>query len=119
MEILRFYKENSERWYADVPNWTGRKSALEMVAGADKLLDLIAKGRDEVYLHFSENEIKDSDVLIFKRKCWLNGADYKINNLDGQEIDLKVWLCNVTKFVMGKFPEKIYFKEVIYDEREY
>jgi len=115
MEILRFYKENSKKWYADIPYWTGRKSALQMIAGADKLLDLIAKGRDEVYLHYSENEIKDADKLVFKRKCWFNGADYILNSLEGQ----KVWLCNVTKFVMGYFPKKIYFKEVIYDEHKY
>jgi hypothetical protein len=115
MEILRFYKEKSKKWYADIPEWTGRKSALQMIAGADKLLDLIAKGRNEVFLHYSENKIKDSDVLNFKRKCWFNGADYKLNNLVGQEVDLKVWLCNVTKFVMGDFPKTIYFKEVDYN----
>lgn len=112
MEILRFYKEKSKKWYADIPNWTGRKSALQMVAGADKLLDLIAKGRPEVYLHYSENEIKNADVLTFVKKCWFNGADYILNDLEGNNVDLKVWLCNVTKHVMGDFPKKIYFKEV-------
>ena len=112
MKKLRFYKEKSKYWYADIPQWTGRKSALQMVAGADKLLDYIAKGRSEVYLHFSENEILNADKLFLIKKCWFNGADYKINKYLGKEINLKVWLCNVTKFVIGYFPEKIYFKEV-------
>lgn len=119
MEILRFYKENSKKWYVDIPYWKGRKSALQMIGGADKLLDLISKGRNEIYLHYSKNKINYGNVLILKRKCWFNGADYKINNLDRQKIDLKVWLCNVTKFVMYDFPMKIYFREVVYDEHKY
>jgi len=114
MEILRFYKEEKDKWYADIIGWTERKSALRMVAGADTLLDMIAKGRDEVYLHFSEDEIKDSDVLIFKRKTWINGATYQLNHYLGNDIKMKVWLCNVTLHVLGKFPKAIYFKEVDY-----
>jgi len=116
MEILRFYKEKSKYWYADVPNWTGRKSALQMISGADKLLDLIASGRNEIYLHFSENEINNADKITFEKKSWINGADYRLTQLNGKDINLKVWLCNVTKFVMGKFPKQIYFKEVNYNE---
>jgi len=115
MEILRFYKEKSKYWYADVPQWTGRKSALQMVAGADKLLDCIAKGRQEVHLHFSENEINDADCLVFHKKSWINGADYNLKKCNGTDVDMKVWLCNVTKFVMGEFPKTIYFKEVDYN----
>jgi len=115
MEILRFYNENSKQWYADIPTWTGRKSSLRMVAGADKLLDIIANGRTEVYVHFSENDFSGSDVLEFKKKTWINGATYRINKYMGTDINLKVWLCNVTLFVLGKFPDKIYFTEVDYD----
>lgn len=114
MEILRFYKEESQKWYADVPEWTGRKSALEMVAGADKLLDCIAKERTEVYLHFDENEIEGADKLVLIKKCWINGADYRVQKCGEQKLNRKVWLCDVTKFVIGYFPEQIYFKEVDY-----
>jgi len=114
MEILRFYKEKSKDWYVDIPQWTGRKSALQMIAGADKLLDIIAKGRTEVFLQFSEDEIDDSGKLFLIKKSWFNGADYKIDTYLNEELNLKVWLCNVTKFVMNYFPEEIYFKEVDY-----
>jgi len=116
MEILRFYKEKSEKWYADVPQWTGRKSALQMVAGADKLLDCMAKGRTEVYIHFSENEILNADKLVLIKKCWFNGADYRVQKYGEENLNRKVWLCNVTKFVIGYFPEQIYFEEVNYNE---
>ena len=83
-----------------------------MVSGADDLLDLIAKGRNEVYLHFSENEIEGSNVLYFKKKSWINGATYKLKNYEGCNYSMKVWLCDVTLHVLGKFPQRIYFKEV-------
>ena len=116
MEILRFYKEESGNWYADIPSWTGRKSALRMVSGADDLLDLIAKGRDEVYLYFSEEEIDGADILYFKKKSWINGATYKLKKYKGINQSMKVWLCNVTLHVLGKFPRRIYFAEVEYNE---
>lgn len=113
MEILRFYKEEGKRWYADIPLWTGRKSALRMVGGADELLDIIAKGRDEVYLHFSETEIERSDILYFKKKTFINGATYGLKQYNGHNYNLKVWLCDVTLHVLGKFPQRIYFKEIL------
>ena len=116
MEILRFYKEDQKKWYADIPSWTGRKSALRMVSGADTLLDMIAKGREEVYLHFSEEEVDGADILYFKKKNWVNGATYKLWKYDGGNYRLKVWLCNVTLHVFGKFPRRIYFKEVDYTD---
>lgn len=115
MEILRFYREEGEYWYADIPTWTGRKSATQMVAGADTLLDKLSNNTDEVYLQFSDTPIVDSDVLKKTKRSilsYFNGADYIVETLGGEEINLDVWLCNVTKHVMGKFPKNIYFKVV-------
>ena len=41
VKILKFNKESNGKWYIDLPKWKGKKSALQMVCGADKLLDLI------------------------------------------------------------------------------
>ena len=112
LEIYRFYKEKSKRWYIDIPNWTGRKSALQMVSGADTLLDMMADGRDEIFAHISKTKIENANRLDFKKKCWFNGADYILDKFNGEETNLKVWLCNVTKHVFGDFPKQIYFKEV-------
>jgi len=118
MEILRFYRERKKRWYtwyADVPSWTGKKSSLRMISGADDLLDMVAKGRDEVYLHFSKEEIEGCDVLYFKKKTLFNGATYRLKKFEGRNVKQSVWLCNVTLHVMGEFPKRIYFKEVMYE----
>ena len=115
MEILRFYRERKKRsytWYVDLPTWTGKKSSLRMVMGADTLLDKIAKGRDEVYLHFSKDEIDGADVLYFKKKSWINGATYRLKKFEGNNTKLNVWLCDVTLYVLDEFPKRIYFKEV-------
>ena len=117
MEILRFYRERKKRsytWYADIPSWTGKKSALRMVAGADDLLDMVAKGRDEVYLHFSKEEIEGGDVLYFKKKTIINGATYRLKKFKENNVKMKVWLCYVTLHVLNEFPKRIYFKEVEY-----
>ena len=83
-----------------------------MVEGSDKLLDYIAEGRKEVTLVFSEVELVDSDTLVLINKCMFNGAYYKADKYNGYALNMKVWLCNVTKFVMGGFPEIIYFKKL-------
>jgi hypothetical protein len=112
MCILTFVKEK-KKWYIDLPNWTGRKSALQMVAGADTLLDYMAEGKTEVVLHASENKFDGCETLTLINKCFWNGADYKIDTYKNYQLNLKLWLCDVTKVVLGGFPEKIYFIKII------
>jgi len=38
------------------------------------------------------------------------GAWYKLENYLGIDFRLQMWLCDVTKFVFGDFPRKIYFR---------
>lgn len=108
MWILKFCKEG-KKWYIDLPEWTGRKSALQMVAGADKLLDLMANGENVVNIYVDEENFVNAEHLILIKKCWWNGADYKIETYEGKDINLKVWLCDVTKHVLGRFPKDVYF----------
>ena len=41
MKNLKFKKEEDNKWYIDLTEWTGDKADLEMVAGADILLDIL------------------------------------------------------------------------------
>lgn len=109
MQLLKFYKDDKKDWYIDLPNWTGRKSALQMVTGADTLLDYIAEGKKEVLLYVDEDEFEGAESLTLINTCWFNGADYRIDTYKNNYINHKIWLCNVTKHVLGYFPEKIYF----------
>jgi hypothetical protein len=108
MQMLRFYKEE-KKWYIDLPEWTGRKSSLQMVSGADTMLAYMAEGKNEVYVYVSEEEQEDFACLEFISKCCFNGAYYRVDTYNNNYLNLKMWLCNVTKYVLGEFPEKIYF----------
>lgn len=109
--MLAFVKEN-KNWYIDLPTWKGRKSALRMVSGADTLLDYIAEGKKDVVLYAELEEYEGAECLTLINKCFWNGADYRIDTYKNNELNLKLWLCDVTKVVIGGFPEKIYFTKV-------
>lgn len=108
--VMKFYRESSHRWYADIPSWEGDKSALEMVDGADVMLDIMSQGESCVNLFLSREFVEDATELKFERlspECG-EGAYYKMNSYKGIEYNLQVWLCDVTKFVFGDFPPVIY-----------
>jgi len=111
MWLLKFCKEGN-RWYVDLPEWTGRKSALLMVAGAHTLLELMADGKDEVNIYVDEENFEGAEHLTLIKKCWWNGADYRIETYENYYLYLKVWLCDVTKYVLGRFPKDIYFAKI-------
>lgn len=110
--ILKFVNENNNNWYIDLPNWTGRKSALQMVSGADELLDLISNNNNEVTLYVSFNDFDGANRIKLVNKCWFNGANYICDRYDNKTINHKLWLCDVTKFVFGRFPDVIYFAPI-------
>lgn len=115
MEEYRFYKD-SQGWFIDLPSFPGPKAALAMVAGADTFLDLLAQGESEVILILSTTKIEGYEELHRTLIHGLNisdrglgGADYLIKTYKGQEYNHPMWLCPVTMYVFGKYPETIYF----------
>ena len=110
MKRLKFYKESDNRWYVDLPEWTGSKAELEMVAGADSMLEYMAEGEGQVWLVLSEQEFENADKLEFLRLATEieNGAFYKLDKYRGIEIGLEMWLCDVTEFFFGDFPKTIF-----------
>ena len=113
--MFKFYKENTGRWYVDLPEWEGEKAELEMVSGADLFLDLLSQGEETVNVTLSTVSFEGSEVLEMKYLGTLEGwemgtgAWYKLISYLGLEYNLDMWLCDVTKFVFGSFPENIYF----------
>ena len=99
-------------WFADVPNWQDSLEELQMVAGADTLLEELAKGKKVVSTTISNQPLDDASVILRKVKenTYGGGADYKVDaaglDMNGQP----VWLCGVTKFVFGAHPDAIYIK---------
>jgi len=108
--VYDFYKESSGNWYIDLPNYPGPKADLQMVGGADEMLDMISEGEERVAIYISDvnsSVPKDCDKLIFKGKSLVDGggANYTWNKMN-------VWLCPVTKFVFGDYPKTIYIKVI-------
>ena len=104
-----FYKEPHGTWYIDLPDYPGPKGDLAMVAGADDMLDYLAKGKKRVEVEMSEQPFEGA-LALERTKMGEpgGGAYYKPVN---HHIE-SVWLCDVTLFALGKFPEKIYFRTV-------
>lgn len=114
MNSYRFYK-NEKGWFVDLPDWTGEIWELQMVMGADTFLDILSQGENEVHVILSKNQFIGSDTLHYECQGLLEGPEYGegawyfLNEYKGIPYTLRLWLCDVTKFVFGEFPVKIYF----------
>jgi hypothetical protein len=114
MRHLRFYKESDQwfedKWFVELPDWTGDKADLEMVSGADTMLEIMAEGERNFIVALSDTYFENSDEIKFIRMAddIGNGAYYFMEKYKGIKLDLNIWLCDVTIFAFGKFPEKIY-----------
>ena len=99
-----FVKEETNRWYVVLPEWTGDKEDLEMVMGADIMLDIMAQGNNIIDIVLSDEPFNHLFELSFIREDSGGGWYHfqsEFNSLD-------IWLCSVTKFVFGDLPNTIY-----------
>ena len=107
MKRLDFVKL-SERWYIDIP-WIGDINDLQMVDGADELLEEISNGNKCVTL----------DIALPGNKSLNRVPKYVLEKIDednmggtyiviGESNVKQIWLCNVTLEVLGEFPFEIY-----------
>lgn len=121
MRKFIFNKEDNGRWYVCLPEWLGDKEDLEMVGGADTMLDIMSEGNNYVLLYMSLEPVENFDTLELDALCCdydffaqggpATGAFYKMKTYMGVEFNLTMWLCDVTKFVFGDFPQTIYIKK--------
>ena len=124
-QVLGFVKEN-KIWYADLPEFLeqglGTKANLMMVDGADTFLDLLSSNTDEVTLKISPQPFKGYQAGMKRFKKGMNrqlldlighapvdyGAYYNVSELHGKPYQHQLWLCPVTEYVFGSYPEDIY-----------
>lgn len=118
---VSFTKESNRRWYVDFPNWPLSHDNLEMVAGADDLLDLLNNGTNHVALRVSTKPlVKFKSIKSYELKkvhsTLTKGAFYTLETyLEGWENPSSIrrkqlWLCPVTLTVLGQYPKEIYFE---------
>ena len=108
--IFRFYKTSENKWYIDLPEWGGDLAELEMVEGADTMLDIVSGNNNECFLELSNEPFEKADTLILMKNLSdsIGGGDYLMESYKGEEINHNLWLCGVTESVFGEIPEVIY-----------
>jgi hypothetical protein len=114
---VSFTKESNERWYVDFPNWPLYHSMLEMVAGADDLLNLLNSGSNHISLTVHTTKPRKYDIELKKVKSSLTkGAFYIVETpFKGWERPNSIrrkqlWLCPVTLTVLGQYPKQIWLE---------
>ena len=107
--ILRFYKSQEEYWYVDMPEWEGSIDALEMVRGADDMLDELSNHTGgDVHLRIATSAFDDCERLIKIQDDVVGGGAY-YGYASTYEPKI-IWLCSVSDWYFGYHPENIYFK---------
>ena len=81
-----------------------------MVAGADTWLDIMSQGEWEIWLTLSDEPFEGAEQLELIDSGLEEGATYGLSKYMGIDYFIEMWLCDVTKFVFGKFPSVIYFR---------
>lgn len=115
MKRYRFIKTNGE-WFIDLPEYIeqgGNAGDLQMVLGADTMLDIMAGEAASVELTLAERSFEGADELELTEKCdpTIGGGYYLMKTYNGQEINKTMWLCQVTEFVFGGLPERIFVRQ--------
>lgn len=100
---ITFVKEDDNRWFVVLPEWEGDKDDLEMILGADTMLDVLADGNTVVDLLLSDEPFNHKFELKFIRED-MGGSFYQVD----EPLSMEIWLCSVVKFVFGEFPKTIY-----------
>ena len=78
------------------------------------MLNILSQGDSTVYLMLSEKPFEGADTLEFTRIGDLEGPElgegawYIMKTCTNIEYNLNMWLCDVTKFVLGDFPKVIW-----------
>ena len=114
MKTYRFIKEGRD-WYIDLPEYLkkgGSKGDLQMVEGADTMLDLISNGLSDVSLTLDRSSFPGADKLVLTERCdpVIGGGYYSLTIFEGRDYNRTMWLCAVTEFVFGDLPKEIFIK---------
>lgn len=123
---LHFIAENNppiKRWYYNFKHWGFEHANLEMVAGADDLCELYANGQNDTTVNIKCSEkplscpttICDEFIAEPLPKEWTSWKDKLIWGRNYTHVDpndenkiIKMWICPVTLFVLGRYPKYLY-----------
>ena len=98
-------------WYCDIKGWPEKffPNSL-MVADASRLIQLMSNG-DE-YVTFDVVPSKEEGFIrLSLYKSSVTGGGYYSTQIGDVKLN-HVWLCPVTLFVLGRYPQYIYFRRI-------
>ena len=110
MKTLTF-KKLASKWFVELDDWDGDINDLEMVNGADLLLEIFAQKlkTDKLTMKVWTQKPDEPCGKLQMIHHDQDGATYQVEHC--AFYNSTVWLCNVTKFVFdGSHPGTIYFK---------
>ncbi|NQX53861.1 hypothetical protein HQN86_09570 [Pedobacter panaciterrae] len=113
-DTFRFYKTADGKWYIDLPEWGGSIDDLQMVDGADTMLDKVSGYSNECYLEMSDEQFEGADriKLVQDLTNTIGGGNYIMETYRGELFNHEMWLCQVTVDVFYKLPKVIYIAPV-------
>ena len=80
--ILGMFGARRDRWYIDLPEWQGPRANLEMVMGADVMLDVLSTGNERVNVTFSNHATDEFEAEL--KLIHLSNGDYSVTDLTNQ-----------------------------------
>ncbi len=108
-KTLTFEKWDNGKWFVIYPDYEGLQEDLEMVDGADTLLEYLTT--DGMYVSLmADTESHSNWACLQLTEHDELGGTYEVLGVDG--FDESVWLCNVVHAVFGEHPEAIFFKVI-------
>jgi hypothetical protein len=109
-QTFRFYKTAANRWYIDLPEFEGSIDELEMVQGADTMLDMVSNNTSECYMIISDEPFEGADkiTLVTNLSDSVGGGDYFMESYRDKIVNQNMWLCSVTVKVFNDLPAKIF-----------
>ncbi len=109
MMRMTFEKWDDGRWFVVLPEYEGDHDDLEMVGGANTLLDFLTTDNHLVTIDVADEKFPDANTLRIVEHDDFGGT-YEVSGIKG--FNQTVWLCNVMHYVFKEHPETIYFKVI-------
>lgn len=107
------FKKVYGNWYCDIKGWPERFFPNSLMVGdASRLIQLMSEGKD--YVTFDvvpsrKEQTEDGLVKLTLTSSSVAGGGYYETQVGNVKLP-KVWLCPVTLFVLGRYPQYIYFR---------
>ena len=102
-------------WYCDIKGWPEKFFPNSLMVGDASMLIQLMSGAED-YVSFdvlpSKKEIEEEGLIkLTLYKSSITGGGYYSTQVGEMKL-AHVWLCPVTLFVLGRYPQYIYFKRV-------